>query len=130
MVSQKRKNDAIHSANAWPFWGFDTEICFSLQYGCLIVQLRFPVSIPSRSSRRLSTVKKPFDSNSVSTIFPVWLQLMLAAGFPPSALHTATIFLSLGSNQADTLGGTDPRRTKRDKLNLLNTWAYLEFIST
>ena len=54
----------------------------------------------------------PSDSGvSEDSESPLWVQLMLAAGFPLSALHTATI-LSPGSNQADNVGATEPGETE------------------
>lgn len=44
---------------------------------------------------------------------PAWLQLMLAAGFPLSARHTATICSPSVSNHADKLGGTEPKKRRQ-----------------
>jgi len=106
-------SNTVQSADAWPCSCFSAKNLVSVQFWCLTTQLKFPVSVPSRSSRRLSTVKNPFEPVSTEEMFPVWLQLMMAAGFPLSALHTATIVLSLCSNQADVVGATG--KTKQEK---------------
>lgn len=46
---------------------------------------------------------------------------MLAAGFPLSAVHTATILLFSRSNQADIVGQTEPGETKQEKSDSLKT---------
>lgn len=107
------QNDAIF-LQAWPFPGLGSNVFSSLQYGCLMTQVRFFVSVPLRGSRWLSTVKKPSDSTRVSTTFPSSLQLMLAAGFPLSALHTATTFPRRVSHVAEILGQTEKRRSEQD----------------
>lgn len=99
---------------AWPvtFWYSKNTILF--RFWWLMVQLRFSGAMLSGSSKRLSTVKSPFIPGSCCTEeFRAWFQLMLAAGFPFSALHTATIVLSLCSIQAFISGVTKSKQTKK-----------------
>lgn len=81
----------------------------------LIIQVKF--SGNSSSERRLSTLKNPSDGFMLITdLFSAGLQLMLAAGFPCSALQTATVLLPSYSSQADILGATTQLKTKYMKL--------------
>lgn len=108
---------------AWPltFWNSGKRI--SVKFWWLMMQLRFFGSMPSGSSRRLTTVKRPFFPGSCSTEeFRAWLQLMLAAGFPFSAIHIATVTLSLRSNQAFITGVTKSGETKKQNNNKNKTF--------
>lgn len=87
----------------------------------MTAQVRLPVAIPSGRTNRLSTLLKPSRFNVVVEVeFHFSLQEMEAAGFPPSAKHTATCLLPSHSSQADTLGGA-AHRGNRGEISILRT---------
>lgn len=97
----------------WPLMGCGSIICTLSQYGWLIAQLTLSASAFVSSSTKLSTVTSPSGSSSVFTVeLPVKDQLIVAAGLPLSALHTATFFSALHSIQADRAGGAEEKEDR------------------
>ena len=68
-----------------------------------------PTPSPGSSSVLLTVNRPPWGSCVVvfeAVRFPAFLQVSVAAGFPPAARHTATRVVPAHSSQALTLGGT------------------------
>lgn len=108
-----------------PFRCFGTNIFSACQNGCLMMHVAF--FTPSGSFRRLSKENNPPEVHRFSTAdaFPAWRHMTSAAGFPPSAVQTASmLLLSLGSNQDEIRGGTGTEY----KAILLNRWGTGEHV--